>query len=80
MPVHGQCGTLQDACLLGDPSGTGDTSSPYQWTCLGRYGGTNDSCSVPTARIEADEVFAGQNALEEKVKTALQARRLVRGG
>ena len=37
--------------------------------CLGHYGGGNDPCSVPTAGIKTDEVFAGQNALEEKVKT-----------
>ena len=68
-PVNGWCDTVQDACLLGDPSSTGETSPPYGWMCLGRYGGENDICSVPTARIERDEVFAGQNALEEKVRT-----------
>ena len=59
---------VQDACLLGTPSGTGDTTPPYGWMCLGRYGGSSDPCSVPIAKIERDEVFAGQNALEEKVK------------
>ena len=70
MPVNGQCGIRQDACILGTPSGTGDTTPPYSWMCLGLRGGTNAPCSVPTARVEADEVFAGQNALEEKVKAA----------
>ena len=56
--------------MLGDPAGTGDTSPPYGWMCLGRYGGTNDTCSVPTARVEPNEIFAGQNELETKVKEA----------
>ena len=69
-PINGRCGIVQDACLVGNPSGTGETAAPYGWMCLGRYGGMNDTCSVPTARIEKDEIFAGQNALEEKVKAA----------
>ena len=76
-PVNGQCGIIQDACILGDPSGTGDTTPPYGWMCLGRYGGTNDPCSVPTARIERGEVFAGQNALEKKVKAVGPLRGLL---
>ncbi len=67
-PVNGRCGVMQDVCVLGTPSDTGDTTPPYGWMCLGRNGGTNDTCSVPTARIEEDEVFAGQKTLEEKVK------------
>ncbi len=55
---------------MGTPSGTGGTTSPYGWMCLGLYGGASESCSIPTARIENDEVFAGQNALGEKVKAA----------
>lgn len=76
-PENGQCGIVQDTCRLGTPSGTGDTTPPYGWMCLGLRGGTNDSCSVPTARIEEDEVFAGQNALEEKVKAAGPLRGLL---
>ena len=67
-PVNGQCSIVQDMCLLGTPSGTGDTTPPYGWMCLGSHGGTDAPCSVPTARIEEDEAFAGQNRLEEKVK------------
>ena len=26
--VNGRCGVVQDACLSGTPSGTGDTTSP----------------------------------------------------
>lgn len=69
-PVNGQCDVVQDMCILGTPSDTGDTTPPYGWMCLGRFGGTNDTCSVSTARVERDEIFAGQNALEEKVKAA----------
>ena len=76
-PVNGRCGIVQDACLLGDPSGTGNITPPYGWMCLGRYGGRNDTCSVPIARIEEDEVVAGQNALEEKVKEAGPLRGLL---
>ena len=77
-PVNGQCGIIQDVCILGDPSGTGDTTPPYGWMCLGRHGGINTPCSVPTAKIvEHEEVFAGQNALEEKVKAAGPLRGLL---
>ena len=76
-PVNGQCGIIQDVCILGDPSGTGDTTPPYGWMCLGRYGGTNDPCSVPTAQIEEGEIFAGENALEEKIKAAGPLRGLL---
>ena len=69
-PVNGQCGIRQDTCRSGEASGTGDTTQPYEWVCLGRHGGTSDSCSAPTARIEADEIFSGQDALEEKIKAA----------
>lgn len=69
-PVDGQCGDLQDYCLLGTPSGIGETAPPYGWVCLGRNGGKDAPCSVPTARIDEGEVFAGQNELEEKVKAA----------
>ena len=67
---NGLCGFKQDTCRLGIPSNTGDTTSPYEWMCLSRFGGSNDSCSIPTAGIGAGEVFAGRNLLEEKVKTA----------
>ena len=33
--VNGQCGVVQDACLLGTPSGTGDTSAPYAYSFTG---------------------------------------------
>ena len=59
-PVNGQCGVTQDMCILGTPSGTGDTTPPYGWMCLGRSGGTNATCSVPTAKIEDDEFFSGK--------------------
>ena len=29
-PVNGRCGIMQDACLLGDPSGTGDITPPLR--------------------------------------------------
>lgn len=69
-PENGLCGLKQDTCRRGTPSNTGDTTPPYEWTCLGSYGGRNDSCSIPTAGIGAGEVFAGRNALEERVKAA----------
>ena len=69
-PENGLCGLKQDTCRRGTPSNTGDTTSPYEWTCFGSYGGSNDSCSIATAGIGAGEVFAGQNALEERVKAA----------
>ena len=75
--VNGQCGTVQDACRFGTPSGTGDTSAPYAWVCLGRGGGVNDTCSVPTAPVDPGEKFAGQNELAEKVKAAGPMRGLV---
>ena len=49
-PVNGQCGAIQDMCLMGTPTGTGDTSSPYGWMCTGRNGGAKDSCSVAARR------------------------------
>ena len=68
MPINGQCSPVKDMCLMGAPTDTGDTSSPYGWTCMGRYGGASDTCSVPTAPLENDEVFAGQNALVDRIK------------
>ena len=68
--LNGQCGIKQDTCRSGTPSETGDTASPYEWVCNGRHGGETDSCSVPTAAIEEDEIFAGKNKLEQKVKAA----------
>ena len=67
-PVNGQCGTTQDVCRLGTPSGTGDTTSPYGWMCLGINRGMDAPCSVPIAKKDPNEIFAGQYALEEKVK------------
>ena len=59
-PVNGQCGVEQNACVLGAPTNTGDTTSPYEWVCLGRGGGVNDHCSVPTAKVDPGEKFAGR--------------------
>ena len=69
-PVNGQCGVVQDVCLFGTPADTGDTTPPYGWKCLGLRDGRTTTCSVPIAKIEKDEVFGGQNALEAKVKAA----------
>ena len=69
-PINGICGAFRDTCRSGRPVETGDTSSPYEWTCEGQFGGENDYCSVPTAKIEEEEIFAGQNALVEKIKAA----------
>ena len=70
-PVDGSCGYVQNACLLGTPSGTDDTSSPYGWMCLGIRGGADASCSVPTASLtDEDEFFAGENDLVTRVKAA----------
>ena len=69
-PVNGLCDTVQDRCLKGTPAGTGDNSPPYEWTCLGRNGGVNDSCSVPTAAIAEGEFFAGQGDLVERIRSA----------
>ncbi len=69
-PINGQCGVTQDSCVLGNPFGTGETSSPYGWSCVGLYGGSTDTCSVPTAALEPGEVFAGQDKLAEKVQAA----------
>ena len=66
--INGRCGSVRDVCLLGDPSNTGDTSSPYGWMCLGRNGGQNDTCSVPTAPLEWGESFSGQDALVDRIK------------
>ena len=67
-PINGACGIMQDACTAGDASNTDDNSAPYEWTCTGRRGGTPAFCSVSTAGIEDGEVFAGKNALEERIK------------
>ena len=68
MPVNAQCSLTRDTCLMGTPADTGDTSSPYTWTCHGRYGGGSDMCSVATASLESDEVVAGQNSLVSRIK------------
>ena len=76
-PVNGRCSTTQqDRCLFGTPTGTGDRSAPYEWTCAGSYGGVNDSCYLPTARVDGS-VFAGQPALAQKVKAAGPLRGLL---
>ena len=69
-PRDGICGFIHDACSVGTPAGTGDTSPPYEWRCLGENGGAPAACSLPIARIESDETFAGQNALADRLKTA----------
>ena len=69
-PVNGLCGRTPNVCHRGDPSGTNDTTAPFNWTCRGRFGGSNAPCSLQTTPLSEGEVFAGQNDLEAKVKTA----------
>ena len=69
-PIAGMCGIKQDVCRRGTPSATGDTTAPYGWTCLGLYGGADDTCSAPIAAIGDDEFFAGQNDLVTRLKAA----------
>ena len=67
----GRCGYAQNHCLLGTPSDTGDTTAPYEWVCLGVYGGAETPCSVPVAALtDEDEFFAGDNDLVTRVKAA----------
>ena len=76
-PVNGLCGIDRDTCRAGNPSGAGDTSQPYEWTCNGQYGGAPAPCSVPHAETAEGEVFAGKNALEERLKAAGSLRGLL---
>lgn len=69
-PVNGQCGIIQGTCVQGIPSGTGDTTPPYGWMCLGINRGMDDTCSVPTSPIKPGEIFSGQRDLAQKVKAA----------
>ena len=69
-PVDGKCSPVKDMCLMGTPSDTGDTLSPYGWVCLGLRGGADASCSTPTAPLESGESFSGQDTLIEKVKAS----------
>ena len=65
------CSLLQDRCRIGKPANTGDTSSPYEWVCLGVDGGSNASCSRQTARpVWEDWYFAGENNLVTRVNAA----------
>ncbi|MFA5086690.1 MAG: DUF2341 domain-containing protein [Candidatus Paceibacterota bacterium] len=48
--VNGVCGTTNNACTAGTTSDTpADTTTAYQWTCLGTNGGTNAACTIPKA-------------------------------
>ena len=70
-PRDAQCHDRRDRCLVGTPSNTGDTKAPYEWTCLGRHGGANASCSRPTASFApADRFFAGEANFVNRVKAA----------
>ena len=67
----GVCSLSQDRCTIGRPSNTGDTSSPYEWVCLGINGGANASCSRRiTIRGTNDRFFAGENNLATRVNAA----------
>ena len=70
-PQSGQCGYVQDRCVIGKPSNTGDNNAPYGWTCLGIRGGADASCSVPTAPLSGeDKFFAGEHDLVTRVNAA----------
>ena len=76
--VDGLCGIDRGTCRIGSPVGAGGTSPPYEWSCSGQYGGTPAPCSVPHAETAEGEVFAGKNALEERLKAAGPLRGFLR--
>lgn len=45
--VNGTCGATNNVCTLGTLQDINDLDPNHLWNCLGKGGGTNDSCSVP---------------------------------
>ena len=43
-PVSGSCGSSKGICQTGQPRGTQDTETHYQWQCVGSGGGTTENC------------------------------------
>ena len=65
-PVNGLCAVIQDTCRASTPTGIGDTTAPYYWTCAGSYGGRTEACSLPTATVGNGEIFTGQTEVVER--------------
>ena len=45
-PAPGRCGTFQNTCQVGIPHDTLDTSTHYQWQCLGIGSGATTDCQA----------------------------------
>ena len=45
-PAPGRCGTVQNTCQIGQPHDTPDTSTHYQWQCLGIGSGATTDCQA----------------------------------
>ena len=59
--IHGQCGITKNSCIIGTLSNPteDELQETATWTCLGQFGGRNDTCtiSIPVDGVCGSEAF-----------------------
>jgi hypothetical protein len=58
IPINGACGVANNACTAGDLNDTADNPTNYLWQCLGSFGGSTASCSLPKTAMVPSKVVA----------------------
>jgi hypothetical protein len=67
----GVCGTTNNACSVGSLNDLADTTTQYNWECLGLYGGGKDTCSLAKIQGTLGGVGAGLGNLFDSLGNPL---------